>query len=325
MTATGRVKGAARHLVGTSAGLRAGIAAARRRRRDLVLMYHRLAPGGARPHEVVPCVDPAIFRRQVQVLGDLGEIVPLRSLLQPRTASDPVRFALTFDDDYASHLRHASPVLREVGAPATCFLSGRQLAGAGAYWWEVLEACIEESGIAAVAAALGLSPGPPASLAAQAEGTQVSRRLAERGSTTPADHLSHAQIAQLSDAGWTVGFHTVDHEVLPRLDDAGVHAALRAGVSDLADAAGQPVDLLGYPHGKADARVARAARSAGFRAAWTGDALPMRHSDDPFLLGRYEPGPLEVDAFAAMVAIRLNRLAPDVQRRRQTCARPSSG
>jgi hypothetical protein len=44
--------------------------------------------------------------------------------------------------------------------------------------------------------------------------------------------------------------------------------------------------------------------------AWTGWPRPIRAGDDPYLLGRWEPGPLETDAFLAALAVRLNRAAP---------------
>jgi hypothetical protein len=33
--------------------------------------------------------------------------------------------------------------------------------------------------------------------------------------------------------------------------------------------------------------------------------------DDPFLLGRWEPGPLDLDSFVAAVGVRLHRTAPE--------------
>jgi peptidoglycan/xylan/chitin deacetylase (PgdA/CDA1 family) len=108
----------------------------------------------------------------------------------------------------------------------------------------------------------------------------------------------------------TVGFHTLEHPLLPDLDGDGLAAALTTGREELAAATGRPLTLLAYPHGKADQRVARATRAAGYTAAWTGWPRPAQPGDDRFLLGRWEPGPLDVDAFVASVAIRLHRAAP---------------
>ena len=65
-----------------------------------------------------------------------------------------------------------------------------------------------------------------------------------------------------------------------------------------------------YPHGKADARSAAAVRAAGFDAAFTGRAQPLRRDDDRYRLGRWEPGALGVDDLLVNLAVRLHRVAP---------------
>ena len=53
-------------------------------------------------------------------------------------------------------------------------------------------------------------------------------------------------------------FHTIRHDLLPSLsdDELGTHCAT---VVRLQAAAGEDVELIGYPYGKADERVAAAA------------------------------------------------------------------
>ena len=47
--------------------------------------------------------------------------------------------------------------------------------------------------------------------------------------------------------------------------------------------------VVAYPHGRADRRVARVAREAGFTAGYTGVPVPVRAGDDPLILGRITP------------------------------------
>ena len=298
-------------LAGTTRGRRLASAVAGWRRRDLVLLWHRVGPNGPRPHEVVPTVPVDEFRRQVAALGELGDVVPVGELLQPRPAGSPPRFALTFDDDYGGHLAHAAPVLTDLRVSGAVFLSGRSLAGVGAYWWEVLEDEVASRGLRAAAEAAGVAGATsPAAVAAAIEGTAAADRLAARAADVVADHLDAAGIAALVAGAWTVGFHTLHHPVLPRLADGELVAALVDGRDAVARAAGASLELFAYPHGKATAAVAAATRAAGYRAAFTGRAGPMAPSADQWLLPRWEGGHLPLDAFLAGVALRLTRPAP---------------
>jgi peptidoglycan/xylan/chitin deacetylase (PgdA/CDA1 family) len=133
----------------------------------------------------------------------------------------------------------------------------------------------------------------------------------------PSPSLTHAQadappmpaedIHALASAGMTIGFHTLRHPVLTTLPLAAQEAALSEGRRELAAAAGTAVDLLAYPHGRADASTADAAQRAGFVAAFAAGGRPITARSDRFLLARWEPGDLQGDAFAAAVAARLLR------------------
>jgi peptidoglycan/xylan/chitin deacetylase (PgdA/CDA1 family) len=104
-----------------------------------------------------------------------------------------------------------------------------------------------------------------------------------------------------------IGFHTLSHKVLVRLDDEEVAAALTVGRKEIEDVIGRPLVHFAYPHGKADRRTADKAREAGYEAAWTGRPHAIRRGDDRYLLGRWEPGELDVDDFLVGTAIRLSR------------------
>jgi peptidoglycan/xylan/chitin deacetylase (PgdA/CDA1 family) len=123
-------------------------------------------------------------------------------------------------------------------------------------------------------------------------------------------------IGALTAAGMTVGFHTLRHPVLTTLSAAARETALTEGRDALAAAAGAPVDLLAYPHGLANADVTAAAERAGFRAAYAAGGRPITAQSDRFLLGRWDPGVLEGEAFAAALALRLLRPATPARRRR---------
>jgi peptidoglycan/xylan/chitin deacetylase (PgdA/CDA1 family) len=268
-----------------------------------VLLYHRVGDDGPAPHQVVPAVPTAVFRRHLEALAEIGDVVSLDDLL-PTAVTDRIRFAITFDDDYQGHVDAALPVLVGGGVPATFFLSGRALSGDTPYWWVALEQAIARRGLAPVAAEVGVAAATPAELAARCQGTPLAQRWLDSASG-PGDLLSAEGITTLARAGMTVGFHTLDHPVLPQLKSNDLHAAVVDGCELLRATAGQEVDLFAYPHGRADARVAASVEAAGYRAAFTGMPRPVRSDAHPFLLGRWEAGALPPRHLQSETALRL--------------------
>lgn len=286
-------------------------AAARRiaalRGRSLVLVYHRLASGDVPDPVLVPTIEAALFRRHVEALGEIGRVVSLPELLERGNRRDPPRFAVTFDDDYPSHVGSALPILRDLGVPGTFFLSGRALHGAGPYWFESLERWVRERGLPEVTARLGIEGAGTEALVRACEMNPRLRRIVVEEAADGIRHLEAEDITTLVGSGMTIGFHTVDHPVLTYLSGPEIEAAVVRGRGELAAVVGAPLTLFAYPHGRADARAAAKVRDAGYAAGWTGRPRPMRPRDHRYLLGRWEPGPLSVDQLVVSAGVRLNR------------------
>lgn len=88
----------------------------------------------------------------------------------------------------------------------------------------------------------------------------------------------------VAERGHEIGSHTVSHPHLPRLSEDEVHRELSLSRERIEEEIGRPCQLLAYPYGEHDARVRKAARAAGYRAAF---GLPGDRSfSDPFLLPR---------------------------------------
>lgn len=307
MRAWGRRLGAAALGVGAVGDAARRLAAARGH--GLVLVHHRLRDGPAPAHEVAPSVPMRLFRRQVEALAEAGRVVSPEELLSDRRAPGRARFVLTFDDDYPSHAERALPALRAIGVTGTFFLSGRSLHGRGPYWWELLEELVRTRGPRAAAASLGMAGADVGQLALVCERDLLRQRDLEREVTAAPRHLAAADIAALTAAGMTVGFHTLEHRVLPGLSDDALDQALVLGRRELQDTAGAPMRLFAYPHGKADRRTASRVRDAGYAAAFTGRPGPVRPHEPLHLLPRWEPGPLAVDDLLVRAAVRLHRPA----------------
>ena len=292
-------------------------ALARARGHRLVLVYHRVGEPAPAHCEIVPSVPVDVFRAQLQALVETVDLVTLDEVLADegmRLAETGCRrpaVAVTFDDDLPSHSAVALAALRDMRVRAAFFLSGRALHGLGPYWFQQLEALLVVHGKARVAALLNVPEGGPADLALACErDAHLRRRVAELAADIPSlGVLERDAIAALAAAGMIVGFHTVDHGILPGMHDAALDDAVTRGRDALAAATGAAVRYFAYPHGKADARSAAAVKRAGFDAAFTGHPEPLRPRDDRHRLGRWEPGPLSVDDLLVKLAIRLHRAA----------------
>ncbi len=111
---------------GLASGLRR-LFATRANGRPGILVYHRIAdpiPGVAMPTMNVP---PARFRSQLSGLLRSGyRPLALPKLIELQVSGQPVppsSFLVTFDDGFANNFTQATPILRELGIPATVFVS----------------------------------------------------------------------------------------------------------------------------------------------------------------------------------------------------------
>jgi peptidoglycan/xylan/chitin deacetylase (PgdA/CDA1 family) len=96
-------------------------------------------------------------------------------------------------------------------------------------------------------------------------------------------------IRALVALGFDIGFHTLRHEALPGLSDDELEQALHDGRDGLAAVVGRPLAVISYPHGKADARVADAARAAGFARGFITGRRAVTDDTDPLLIPRLPP------------------------------------
>ena len=310
------VRRVAATLLRSSTVSRAVRALAHVRGHRLVLVYHRVGPPAPSGCEVVPSVPVEVFRAQLQALCEVVDLVTIDEVIAFDRSRSAHRtrpaVALTFDDDLPSHAEYAVPILREVGVPAAFFLSGRVLHGLGPYWFQQLEALLIAYGERRTAALLHVPEARAGSLAHTCERRgDLRHRVSELAAgLSTAAILQRDALGAFVAAGMTVGFHTVDHDVLTDLDDAALESAVLRGRADLAAATGAAVHYFAYPHGKADMRAAMAVRRAGFSAAFTGRAQPVREGTDLFHLGRWEPGPIGVDDLLLTMAVRFHRAAP---------------
>jgi peptidoglycan/xylan/chitin deacetylase (PgdA/CDA1 family) len=295
----------------------------------LVFCYHGVSARGGDPvREISAPVSHRDFERQLRHLRRRYRVVPALCLpaeAAARARGRRVPVAITFDDDLPSHLSHAAPALRRAKLPATFFLSGAGLNGPFSFWWQLLQRAwdgdlvdarllhawgIRDRNVSLREVARRLEAMPPAE-----RDTAASSLRAAVGGDDPGDTLSREGVEALAAAGFEIGFHTRNHDDLLGLRDEELPVALSAGRAELERIAG-PLSTISYPHGRADDRVAAAARAAGFRFGFVADGSPVMLGDDPHLLGRRYPARGAGGRFALDVASTLSAARPNPFSRR---------
>jgi len=98
--------------------------------------------------------------------------------------------------------------------------------------------------------------------------------------------MSNEQIKAWQAAGMEVGAHSRTHPRLTACTDAELQSELAGSKADLEALTGAPVTQFCYPYGDLDARVADAARNAGYIAATTTQRGRARPGEDAMRLRR---------------------------------------
>ena len=279
-------------------------------RAGAVLVYHRVGGDRGNPHfEILASVSSDVFARQVGHLRRHYRVVPAAQLVdavRSRRRGQKFPVSITFDDDLASHVGYAVPALQRAGVPATFFLGGVSLEAPHPFWWEDLQRAVDERLIRPDAlphvseedlrAALERAPKSIFRVAAAierldpAERNETAAALRTAVGTPAGDEgLRAGQVQSLVAAGFDVGFHTLGHDHLPALPDPALERALHEGREALAAVVGTRLDLISYPYGKADERVAEAARAAGFTQGFTTKRKSVTADTDPLLIPRMPP------------------------------------
>lgn len=259
--------------------------------RALVLMYHRVIPGGEATSTFVQpgmYVTPETFERHLRFLTAHFQVLSFERLLarwRDGTWDHRARYCtITFDDGWLDNYRYAYPLLREYGAPATIFLP-TDLIGTNTWlWFDRLSCLLHHYGHAhdrLTASDMDRIIEGAKSLTETARAAFIQSIADELGIATPESRrfISWAEAREMSGHGVAFGSHTCTHAMLSRLDRPALDRELRRSLEVLEAQQVAWVPVLAYPNGDHDDAVVQAARAAGYRAAVT--TVPGAESSRP--------------------------------------------
>ena len=243
-----------------------------------VLMYHRVAPPSpdAGPASA-DSVAPVEFARQMQWLKRSGRpVLPLGDIVARLHAGRPIPLgtvAISFDDGYRCVVRHALPILRALGLPATFFTC---------------------------AAHVGESEFPH---------LVHDRTSAREKALRPElwQPFTWEDIAEVCASGMEIGSHNLTHRSLGPMNPGERWREIHDSKIRLDTATGNPVHLYSYPFGSAvygdhDAETRALLLDAGYRGGFTTTIGAIEEDSDPLALPRI---PVEASDTPATFALKV--------------------
>jgi peptidoglycan/xylan/chitin deacetylase (PgdA/CDA1 family) len=299
-------------------------------------------------HRVMTTPDPTIFEFDLELISTSPErfreqMLLIKERFRPMRLSDVISaldtgmalpadaIAVTFDDGYDDNYNIAFPILRELGIPATFFVSTGHIDSGRpfAYDW-LVHMILRSKAQRLVLPELGIDlPMPPSrperrSLATRVLSTmknidaieqedmimRLEKEWAMPSDVTPEDcrPMTWTQLREMHAAGFEIGSHGVHHRMLSKLPLAKMEQELRESKATLDRELGGAATLMSYPVGgdrAFDDQVIKATQEAGFRLA----CCYICGTNAQPLVNRYALYRLPVERmmsagwFAAMVAV----------------------
>lgn len=297
-----------------------------------ILQFHRINDDN---DPFIPATPVSIFRQQMDYLAKHFRVVSMDQLATGE-AFDCSEFsvALTFDDGYRDNFLHAFPVLKELGLPATIYLTTGYMEAAQLPWYDQVRQAFKLTTVQRVSFAdLG---GPSGDLHTRAARLQLSSsvlawlRRADEGRrmealiaifrelrvpstiNLPKPMLGWDDVREMQRHGITFGGHTVWHPALKGLPDSRLSEEIAGCKRTIESRLQRRAIHFAYPFGKIDdigLAAKTAVRSVGFETAVTTVGGLNSAQQDRFELHRCVPAE-EADARLLALKFDWHRFSP---------------
>ena len=278
----------------------------RHRGKVIVLMYHRVLTHEEVSHQSVQpgmYVLDNVFAQQMSFLKKNFTILSLQQLLdlwQGGAWNERTRYCVvTFDDGWLDNYRHAYPVLKELGIPATIFLP-TDYVGSDQWFWpdqlaflftvlvarevkakdldkikEVFSGFLSED-VHPLVEALERRADVTDQVIERCKSLPIERirafiaALAARlGVSLPGERVivNWDEVREMSRGGLSFGSHSCSHRILTTISPDEVSAELTRSRQVLLEQDVNYVPVFCYPNGNSDSHIQQQVKACGYEAA----------------------------------------------------------
>ena len=272
----------------------------------IVLMYHRVLTSDEVLHQSVQpgmYVLDSVFAQQMSFVKDNFTVLPLQELLElwrNGAWNERARYCvITFDDGWLDNYRHAYPILKRLGIPATIFLP-TDYVGSEAWFWPdqlaylfkiLTEREAKVIDLKRIQVLLSASLNADVRLLVEALTRRESRtdEIIERCKALPIEQINELvnglatelgvslprgrvvvnwdEVREMSLAGLSFGSHSCSHRIMTTIAPDEVSKELLRSTQVLLDEGVNYVPVFCYPNGDSDAHIQRLVQASGYQAA----------------------------------------------------------
>lgn len=295
----------------TAAGAYYWSGAARRghRGRVAILTYHRVLTD----HDLnAECAQPGmyvrehVFAMQMEYLRRHFQILSFRELLDRWTAgqwdAEASYCVITLDDGWLDNYRHAFPILKRLGMPATIFLPTDFIETSRWFWperlsyliraaampdcgparretvLEVLRGALPHGAVGEDALAAAGSYDRVIELCKELDAERIEGLLARLSDclevAVPQSRVlvNWDEVREMSRYGITFGSHSCSHRLMTQLSASEIRNEVDRSAQVLCERGVETVPVFCYPNGNYNAACEQAVREAGYEAAVSCDS-----------------------------------------------------
>ncbi len=286
----------------------------------IVLMYHRvLTPeekSGSFSHEGI-IVDQDTFEMHISFLKKYFNVLSVDEFakhIKTKTKFEPGTCLITFDDGWSDNHSVAFPILSKHRMPAIIFVATAFIGTSNIFWQEKLASLLyllysKSSGKLLRQYNLEHILNCPSKLAKnkikkfvnllksgsieipQQMIAEISSHLHEIDNSDVTNQnidsfLSWTQINEMINSNIAFGSHTVNHEILPKLNANKVQQELSNSKSVVESKTKKQTKYFAYPNGDYNNEVSNNVKNCGYNLAFTTERGTVSHCDEPYKLKR---------------------------------------